>query len=73
MTEFDYSDEYADNDIIDFVQVDTSEHKKQDKYQKETEKAKQPDEKTILKQLKKKTTAEIQQEKERQQYVRQEE
>ena len=22
MNEFDYSDEYADNDIIDFVQVD---------------------------------------------------
>ena len=49
MTEFDYSDEYADNDIIDFVQVDTSDPKNQDKNQKETEKAKQPDEKTILK------------------------
>lgn len=61
MTEFDYPEEYADNDIIDFVQVDQkSGHPESDvQDKKKNDKAKQPDEKSIINQLKKKTPAEM--------------
>jgi len=45
MAEFDYSDDYADNDIIDFVQVDT---KSDSTASKPAKKAQKPDEKAII-------------------------